>query len=199
MSKPDWAAIEADYLATGLRHEDLAKKWGVPLSTVKKRAMRGKWGDKHRQIARKAEPVELEHAVELSEMERCEEVELKPKSRRKKAEKVEAEQIDPEELALELRRKRSQKMIETTDAMMDRIIDALELIPPDNTYALSTLVKALKDLREMQGLNKSALDIEEQRARIDKLRSETRTAETGGSGGVIILPDVNGELIPPNE
>ena len=85
--------------------------------------------------------------------------------------------IAPQELALELRAQRSKRMMETTDAMMDRIIDALGLIEPDNTYALATLVKALKDLREMQGLNKSALDIEEQRARIDKLKSEIRRDE----------------------
>ena len=175
MAKPDWAAIEADYLATGLKYPSLAKKWGVSLNTLKKKASAGKWGAKLTAVTMQAET---------------------PAPKAPKQEKApapvpstdDAEIMTPEELATELRAKRSKRMIEVTDMMMDHIIDALDLIKPDDTMALATLIRALKELREMQGLNKSALDIEEQQARIAKLRSETRIVDDGSEGGVIFMP-----------
>ena len=76
MAKPDWAAIEADFLATGMSYNELARKWGVSISTLKKKAMRGKW---------------------------------------------------------------AKKMIETTDAMMDRIIDALQTSNDLTPYSIKLL------------------------------------------------------------
>lgn len=169
MGKPDWSAIEADFLATGTKYPTLAKKWGVSLSGVKRRAAAGKWTEKLAEIAKRTEP----------------ETEPEPRT---EPETGTAEIMHPEELAAELRAKRSRRMIEVTDMMMDHIIDALGVIHADDTMALATLVRALKDLREMQGLNKSALDIEEQQARIAKLRSETRIVDDGSEGGVIFMP-----------
>ena len=146
MDKPDWTLIEEDYLATGIPYSALAKKWKVPLSTLKKRAAAGKWGERFKEIARKAEPEEEPEPGPVPEL------------------------IARDEMAVELRSQRYRKMIEATDGMMDRIIDAMQVIKPDDTFALGTLVRALKDLREMQGLNRSALDIEEQKLRIEKLR-----------------------------
>lgn len=186
--RPDWKAIEADFLKTGMSYKELCNKWDVPLSTLKKHAMKGQWGDKLVMFAKAAEKIAVQPKQEPV-----------PHTQNGMEPTVPTEEVDPETMALELRAQRQRKMIETTDAMMDRIINALELIEPENTYALLTLIKALKELREMQGLNKSALDIEEQRARIEKLKSETRTVETAGMGGVILLPDVSEELIPPND
>jgi len=168
VGKPDWSAIEADFLATGTKYPTLAKKWGVSLSGLKKRAAAGKWTEKLADIAKRTEP----------------EPEPEPRTEPETG----AEIMCPEELAAELRAKRSLRMIEVTDMMMDHIIDALGVIHAEDTLALATLVRALKDLREIQGLNKSALDIEEQQARIAKLKSETRSVDDGTEGGVIFMP-----------
>lgn len=151
----DWTAIRADYLETRASYSALAKKWDVPLSTLKKHAMRERWATGFRKPGEEPEeePVPLVPAPEPEPI------------------------MTRKELAEERKLRQAQRMIETTDAMMDRIIDALGLIAPDNTYALATLIKALKDLREMQGLNRSALDIEEQKARIAKLQHDALTAE----------------------
>lgn len=170
MSKHDWYAIEADFLATGLAYPTLAKKWGVSLSTLKKKAAAGRWGEKFAGIVQKTEPG--------------------PKAKKEpepeKEPEPSAELITPEEMALELRAMRQKRFNEVTDAMMDRIIDALALLHADDTLALATLVKALKDLREMQGLNKSVLDIEEQRARIDKIKSEIRRDDAASREPLVI-------------
>lgn len=167
---PDWNAIEADYLATGMSYPRLAKKWGVSISTLKKRAMKGKWAERCTRTAKESEKkvvVRLKPEPE-PKMEPQQEPEPEP-----------YEVINMEELCTELRAQRARKMIEATDALMDRVINALDLIAPDNTYALMTLVRSLKEIREMQGLNRSALDIEEQQLRIQKLKREARAEEEG--------------------
>ncbi len=190
MAKQDWPAIRADYLATGASYASLAKKWNVPLSTVKKRAMREKWSASFAEIVKATVP-EMEPKVE-PELEP--EAELEPEPQ----EEPFTELMQPEQYATELRANRYKKMIETTDAMLDRVIDALNVVQPDNTYALLTLVKALKDIREMQGLNRSALDVEEQQLRIEKLKRETRAEADEDEYGVIILPERE-VLTPPEE
>jgi hypothetical protein len=157
-----WAAIRADYLSTGMSYKKLAEKHGVSLSTLKKRAAAEHWTR-----AREA----VENGLDGTE----------PVDGTGTAIAV------PEITAgIETKRDRLATFMQASDAMMDRILDALtspEVISP---YSLKLLASALRDLREMQGLNKSALDIEEQQARIDKLRSETRIVETPDSQGIVV-------------
>lgn len=221
MSKTDWTAIQADYLATGLPYSELAKKWGVSISTLKKRAMREKWGEKAARVALEAAREEEQNAAPAEPLRTDEEpgsgkepepdaVPSKKEPKKKKEPVVPEEEpetswaldtviVDPEGLAVEMRRARRNKLLKTTDAMMDRIIMALDAIDPTNTYAISMLVRALKDLRDLQGLNKDQLDLEEQQARIAKLRSETRDQESESAGGVLLIPAIDEELQPPEE
>ena len=57
---------------------------------------------------------------------------------------------------------------------------------------------ALKDLRSLKGLDKTDLDREEQRARIAKLRSDTRIVDDSDEGGVILMPEIQ-EVGQPDE
>lgn len=155
MDKPDWILIEEDYLATGMPYAKLAAKWNVPLSTLKKRAASGNWVKKFLKVAKEAE-LSLEPAPEPV-----------------------PELVPREQVAVELRSQRYKRMIEATDSMMDRVIDALQVVKPGDTFAIGTLARALKDLREMQGLNRSALDIEEQQLRIRKLQMELQYHQLG--------------------
>ncbi len=170
MGDTDWSLVEADFLATGLSYSRLAKKHGLSLSAVKRKASAGHWQERLRELRTREEAVE-EPAVEI---------------------------LQPEDLALETRQARRMRLQDAADRIMEKINRALEELEPDNTYALSTLVRALKDLRELQGFQKDALDLAEQQARIAKLRSEVRDTE-GESGGVLVLPAVDGELRPPEE
>lgn len=157
-----WADVRADYLSTGMSYKKLAEKHGVSLSTLKKRAAAEHWTR-----AREA----VENGLDGTEP-------------------VDGTGTDiavPEITAgIETKRNRLATFMQASDAMMDRILDALtspEIISP---YSLKLLASALRDLREMQGLNKSELDIEEQRARIDKLRSDTRKEESVENHGIVV-------------
>ena len=163
-----WARIRADFLATGTSYPELAKKYGVSLSAVKRYASQEHWS-----IERDAMDAQL-----------C--AELEP-NRTEPAEPNRTDEPTPTDGELmELKRDRLEKFMNITDGMMDRIQSAIESPDVITPYALKLLASALRDLREMQGLNRTQLDIEEQRARIAKIRSETAIPESRDDKAVSI-------------
>ena len=109
-----------------------------------------------------------------------------------------AELVRPERLALEKRLDRRAVLLDTADEMLEKLRQALDQLEPDDTLALASLVRALKDLRELQGLRKDPLDLEEQQTRIEKMRSEIRRGESEESQtGVLILPTMEEEAQGP--
>ena len=95
------------------------------------------------------------------------------------------------EQILDLRENRRAMLLNTADDLLEKLRQALDQLEPENTPALASLARTLKDLRELQGLRKDSLDLEEQQARIEKLRSEIRKSEDeNGPAGVLILPEI---------
>lgn len=183
-----WKTIRADFLATGLSYPQLAKKYGVSISSLKKVAAKEQW-------------MQERNEVDLAVLEP-----ERNRNRNRKGTGTDETEPGPggaleplptvEEI-IEGKQDRLAKFMEITDAMMDRILDAMKSPEVINPYSLKLLASTLRDLREMQGLNKSALDIEEQLARIAKLKSETRIVEESEDSGVIILPAIDETLTPP--
>lgn len=186
-----WSRIRADFLATGQSYSSLAKKYGVSLSAVKRAAAKEGWTQDRNIIDQKI-------------LEKFEIPESKPRSEPPQG--SEPNRTEPERALdvvptvaeiIEGKADRLEKFMRITDAMMDRILSAMESPEVVSPYSLKLLASTLRDLREMQGLNKSALDLEEQMARIAKLKSETRIVEENGDSGVIILPAIDETLTPP--
>lgn len=169
-----WAAIRADFLASGTAYPDLAKKYGVSLSTLKKTAAREAWALNRADIDDRAK------------RNRKKEPEPDRNRNQEEPEPAEALIVPTDEEIVEAKQQRLDKFLEITDAMMDRISDAIESPDVITPYALKLLASALRDLREMQGLNRTQLDIEEQRARIAKIRSETAIPESRDDKAVSI-------------
>ena len=95
---------------------------------------------------------------------------------------------------------RASKMQTAADLLTDRFLDAITNMDLDNVQALKQVASALKDLREIQGLNRTALDIEEQKARIEALKAKSNMQEEdNGETGIILLPSIDGKLSPPDE
>ena len=165
-----WSSIRADFLANGIPYPQLAEKYSVSLSTLKKRAASEKWMDAREKV------------VNGTYLEPTRKKEPAPEP------EPELEPIGEDDVAvlIDLKRERYQKFMEITDAMMDRISAALTSPEVVSPYSLKMLASALRDLREMQGLNKTELDLEEQRARIAKLKSEIKTPETMESQSIVV-------------
>ena len=119
MAKIDWNSIETDFLATGLSYARLAEKHGVSLNSLKKKAAAGHWQARLRELTVREES---------------------------NAESDEAETVEPEELALEIRRSRRVRLQDTADRMLDKIVRTLDAMDTDEPYALAALVRALRDL-----------------------------------------------------
>lgn len=63
-------------------------------------------------------------------------------------------------------------------------------------------IRALELLGKHLGMfepRKDDLDVEEQKARIEKLRRDTSTAETAGAGGIIYMPVMSDRPEPPED
>lgn len=173
-----WDRIRADFLATGTSYPDLAKKYSVSLSTLKKKAAREAWVFDRNSM----EAAAVSAAGTRKKRNRKKEpAQKKEEPQEPAAVPVSAELVVPTDTEIaDMKKLRADKFFEATDAMMDRILSAItdpEVVSP---YAIKQLASALRDIREMQGLNRTALDIEEQQARIAKLRSETRVPEDDG-------------------
>ena len=96
---------------------------------------------------------------------------------------------EPSGSELRQRRDRQELLRDAADEALLKLRQAVEELEPGNAPGLASLVRALKDLRELQGLKKDELDLEEQQARIERIRSQIRRADEGESaGGVVLLP-----------
>lgn len=94
----------------------------------------------------------------------------------------------------------AEKIIKATDAIADRVIDAMTSMDLKDAAAVRQMTLALKDLREIYSLNKSILDEQEQKARIEALRAKTSGSDEDDTvKGVLLMPVVNGELVHPDE
>lgn len=183
-----WATIRADFLATGTSYPELAAKYGVSISTLKKTAAREHWAlDKDMIDVQAAEaPREEQEPQEEPEPPKKEPEEPEPEPTTVLA----AVPTDTE--IMEAKRERLEKFFEITDGMMDRILAAINSPDVITPYALKLLSSALRDLREMQGLNRTALDEEEQRARIAKLRSELNVPEANENDVRVVFVSTDG-------
>ena len=94
----------------------------------------------------------------------------------------------------------AEKIIQATDQICDRMIEALASMDISNATAVRQMALALKDIREIYNLNKTQMDKDEQQARIDTLKFKAHVSDDDETEtGVVLLPVIEGELIPPDE
>lgn len=92
--------------------------------------------------------------------------------------------------------KRLEKLYQATDELTDKISAAISKVRPTNTLAIRQLASSLKEIRFME----QDLDVDERRARIDKIREYMSGGDDSEEGGgVLILPEIKQDLVPPDE
>ena len=170
----DWLEIERDFRETGLSYPKLAAKYGVSLSTLKKKAAKNKWMLQKSLTAKHREPEPREEPTPTVPAEPA----------------VIVYQTETE--------RRREAFLRMTDDMASRIQDALEVVDVENVFAIKMLASALKDLRDLQGI-RDPLDEEEKRARIAKLRSDTRIVDSDDVGGIVFMPAMEPLPEPPED
>ena len=185
----DWSEIAKDYQENGLSYAALAKKYSVSLDTIKKAAARQGWTKARKESAAR----KIEAAVDEAQNGTAENGTVE-NGTGEMALPAPVIQLYPDRvLPAENDAVRFARIV---NELMDKVEDAICHMDVSNPGAVKLMTGALKDLRDLKGLNKTALDIEEQKARIEKLRSETRITEDVGEYGVIFLPQIE-EVVPP--
>ena len=93
------------------------------------------------------------------------------------------------------------KINDVADKLLDKILvllndEAVEL----GSQSIKNLTSSLKDIKNIKDV-KSEIDLEEQQARIDKLRKDTENndGENDKPCGVLLMPDVMESPAPPSE
>ena len=167
MSKPDWAAIEQDYLESGLNYGKLAEKYGVSLAAIKKQASRKGWGK-----TRKANLID-------SALEKVTPHEMSPRI------------VTGGDTVCD-RVTDAQRFQMIVEGMLDRVEEAICTVSPSDAASIKLLTAALKDLRDLKGLNKTALDLEEQKARIEKMRYDMQAHEVNTDQIVVEFVNTEG-------
>ena len=193
----DWTEIAKDYRENGLNYDQLAKKYNVSISTLKKAAARQDWTGTKAKAERRAKTAvkSMKKAVDA----------VQPKTEPKETEpqEMEPQEMEPETEPATFPRYALSTEVSTEDllaGMMQRISEAITLVDPGDAQAIKLLTGALKDLYSIgKRNNKDELDIEEQKARIQKLRSEIRVTETEAAGGVIFMPTMDDRPTPPED
>lgn len=94
--------------------------------------------------------------------------------------------------AVKIREARANIFYDLVDEMTDRIKDSVDCCDTANAKAVHQLTLALRDLQQLLGLDKTELDKSEQRARIERLRAETKAVAArvdaeGRSGDTVMI------------
>lgn len=188
-----WVKIQQDYVETGTTYRELSEKYGVSFSTLRKKAAVFSWKEKRKEAVEKKR--KQEDAAEKR----------KQKRRKNKTEQIPVEEVPVivpnvrvDRVPLEPVGDRA-RFMRVVEEMMDRVEDAICVVDAHDAGSIRLLTAALKDLRELKSLNKTELDIEEQKARIAKLKSDTRIVETDESGGVVFMPVMDARPVPPED
>jgi hypothetical protein len=69
--------------------------------------------------------------------------------------------------------KRSAKIIDVADKLLDKISDTIDALDVIDSQSLKHFTSALKDLKDIKGI-KSDIDLKEQEARIAKLQKDVQ-------------------------
>lgn len=95
--------------------------------------------------------------------------------------------------------KNSIKINDVTDKLLDRILKLLESNAELGSQSIKNLTSSLKDIKNIKDI-KSDIDIEEQQARIDKLRKDIESEQTEDRPyGVLLMPPIMPAIVPPSE
>lgn len=163
----DWTEIRDDYQTSGLSYAALSKKYSVPIDSLKKAAIRQGWVKREKAIRKAfAQMAPDENGT----------IETAPSENGTK------------ETAPRIRKE--ERFERTVEALLAKAEEAIEIAGPEEVDKIRKLASALRDLQGLLRLGKDELDMEEQKARIEKLRAD---AETGGPPEPVVVRFVNRE------
>jgi len=151
--KPNWKRISTEYITGDIAMCPLAKKYNVPITTLKDHARRERWSERRREYRQEAGI----KAVKSSAREAV----------------PATENIEPKEKDIG----RIEKVFFAADLLIDRVIEVLQKEKYLDGKELSAIATAISRAKEIKHI-RDALDIREQEARIAALEKENASGDT---------------------
>ena len=149
----DFKKIKAEYIKGDTSYRKLAEKYGVPRSTLERKAKDEKWTELRRQTERKTEAKIVENEANRQAQ-------------------------------------RMNRLLAVSDKLLDAVEKAVDGFNTEDLVfdksVLKSLSGAIRDIKEIQSI-KSALDIEEQKARIAKLQKEAEKEDESDKDIEVVL------------
>ena len=143
MAKPNWKKIAAEYIKTDIAMRPLAERYGVPVATLKARAQKELWSQQRN-----------DYRVRVG-------IETAQKNMPKAIPKVSPKDVDKTAAIFRV----TDKALEAAELLLEKS----DKITAQDISAIMTAVVKAKEVRMI----KSALDEQEQRARIASLEKDT--------------------------
>ena len=167
----DWNRIRRDYIAGKGSYRDLASKYGVPLKTLSRRARDEGWPELRKQAGDKAATKTVEAVAQAGS--RIDTRIYQAADRLLGMLEKSMDELDAAVITKRFKVKTETQEITTEYKGIDRDRQA-----PIDRAGLRQLTQALSELKEIMDV-RSAMDQEEQRARIEKLRASREDTDTG--------------------
>ena len=95
-------------------------------------------------------------------------------------------------MVADLQSERAEKYISLTDALYDKLVEAVALVDPKDTQGIRQITASVKDVKDMLGI-KSEADMREQDARIRKLQKDAQEEESGPAEIKVVFGSDDGE------
>lgn len=150
--KPNWKRISTEYITGDIAMCPLAKKYNVPITTLKDHARRERWSERRREYRQEAG--------------------IKAVKSPARAAVPGSEKIEPKATDVE----RIDRVFYAADLLIDRVIDVLEKEKYLDGKELSAIATAISRAKEIKHI-RDALDIREQEARIKALEKENASGD----------------------
>lgn len=173
----DWKKIKAEYITTGISYRRLAEKYGLHYHVISERGKAEKWVELRKQHRDKTLTKALEKISE-KQSDKMARIDSLADQLLDKLEKA----ITELDLVVITRKVK----VETGNTEVTTELQETKEGGTVNRAGLRMLTNALKDLKEVKGI-RSALDEEEQQARIDNLRKQAAKDDSKTGTVTVVL------------
>ena len=199
----DWQAVKIEYITDAdASYRSLSEKYGIPRSTLEKRARREKWPEERKASDGRT----VRKAVKAHENRQKKRIERVVGNVDRLLDRVEqaVEELDRQILREVVKTKKitydgtdSKRVSKETVREKEKLVTAETII---DRAGLKAVASALKDIKEILS-PKDELDISEQKARIANLEKQAKRDELpeDRSYGVVFLPAVLPAEQPPED
>ena len=160
----DWELIKTEYVTSDKTYGALAKKYAVPYSTLRSHGRMDRWVEKREEFKRKTMEKALDHMADRQsqELQRVEQLADQLLEKLQTA-------VDQLELIVVAKKEKGA----TEDVQWENSYEETAPGGMVDRQGLKQLASALKDLKAIKDLQ-SALETQEQKARIQKLQKDGR-------------------------